>query len=114
MDLTVFGASVMPPITSLKLPVLTLLRVKRDLLNWHVSYNPTIFKVANHVVCLIGLTTLRTSNLTSQAKKLVHNFCYTKSNFMRLSANTPSSFSAHDCVEVSPGFAAVLQITWNN
>ena len=46
---------------------------------------------------------------TSQVRKIVHNFRYTKS-FMGLSANKTSYFSAQGCVKVFPGFAAVYQI----
>ena len=53
-----------------------------------------------------GLKKVR--NRTSQVRKNVYNFSYTKSNFMGYSANPPSYFSTQD------GFAAVFQIALNN
>ena len=64
----------------------------------------------------LGSRTLRTSNQTSQVRKIVHNFCYTKSNFMRQSAKSFSYFSAQNCVNIFLGFTAVYQIistNWN-
>ena len=40
-----------------------------------------------------GLPGLKVRNRTSQVRKNVYNFRYTKSNFMGYSANSPSYFS---------------------
>ena len=62
-----------------------------------------IFKVANHVVCLIRFSrTLRTSIRTSQVRKTVHNFRYTKSNSCG-KVQTPPHFSAQNCVKFVMG-----------
>ena len=57
--------------------------------------------------------TLQTSNWKLQVRAIVHNFRYTKSNLMRLSAKG-LILSTQDCVNVSPGFAALFQIVSNN
>ena len=61
----------------------------------------------------LGSPTWRTSNRTSQVRKIVHNFRYTES-FSCDKVQRPLIFSAGDCVKVSPGFAAVFQITSND
>ena len=62
----------------------------------------------------LGSQTLRPSNRTSQVRKIVHNFHYAKSISCGKCKKNPSYFSAHNCVKVSPGFAAVFQITSTN
>ena len=60
------------------------------------------------MVSMVGFTDLldQCSDITS--KEIVHIFLNTKSNFMRQSADTPSYFSAQDCIKV---FLIVLQFS---
>ena len=64
--------------------------------------------VANHVVCLVWFTTLRTSNRTSQVRKTVHNVILSRISCGKVQTN--SYFSAQNFVKVSPGFAAVSRL----
>ena len=45
-----------------------------------LSHSESITIMNNRVVCLMGFTDLRTSNLASQVRKIVQNFHYTQSN----------------------------------